>query len=751
MNMPRFKSVATEEPSRFSVVFTPCAAKRLCRPSWWRWAEASAIGVLIGFTVRATPAPVASWDFEENSAVIAHDRVSGRDDEIRGYSARVPGAEGRALRFDGYTTEVTRSAAAAPEVNHAATFEVWLALQAYPWGPCALLTQSNQAPVKIEATDGMINLTPDNTPKEPVPTAGYFFGLDSDGRISLQLALDGHWTTCRADRGIPLMRWTHVAGTYDARAGEIALFVNGEKVASTPARGTITVARNEDLAIGRNPHARLIDHQIRLGIPGNFGVEGLLDEIRIYDHALSPLEIRASMASAHPPADSGLRPPTLPEVGPAPGGFGAYYTRLKFEDAWDAPRRDGPDSDVVVLFDRHPWKLMFWRGTNYIPHWVTENGIWYTNEFNETWGYGVLGCAEPMSDKQTRFSRVSIVENTPARVVVHWRYALVDTRYDAPHVDPQSGWSDWSDEYHIIYPDGIGVRKICLWSSRPRTPHEYQESIVLIPAGKRPEDMIETEAVTTANLQGETHTYSWAAGAPHKIDQPVGANIEVINVRSKAKPFVVVSDEPFELYGEKHTAPAFRPMDVEIDRARSIFPWWNHWPVAQIPSDGRSATHPDRTAHSSLTTGLEWKDWSETTDSRTRIMLQGLTELPAKQLVTVARSWLRAPSLAVRSGTIRSLGYDQSERAYILMKDETGPSAGADEMVLNATADSPLLHPAFIVRRWGDRGVRVSAEGQRLSDSTVRTGLRRTLESVDLIVWIDLEAQRPVVLKLEPL
>ena len=32
----------------------------------------------------------------------------------------------------------------------------------------------------------------------------------------------------------------------------------------------------------------------------------------------------------------------------------------------------------------------------------------------------------------------------------------------------------------------------------------------------------------------------------------------------------------------------------------AIFPTWNHWPVAQMPSDGRYASYPDRTCHSSL-------------------------------------------------------------------------------------------------------------------------------------------------------
>ena len=96
---------------------------------------------------------------------------------------------------------------------------------------------------------------------------------------------------------------------------------------------------------------------------------------------------------------------------------------------WDEPRRVGPDSDVVVRFDESPIRLVFWQGTNYGGDWVTENNKWYTDEFVETGG--PIDCpggedCEPMSDKQNRYWRVRNLENTDARAVVHWRYALFE-------------------------------------------------------------------------------------------------------------------------------------------------------------------------------------------------------------------------------------------------------------------------------------------------------------------------------------
>src|SRR5260370_7249567 len=87
------------------------------------------------------------------------------------------------------------------------------------------------------------------------------------------------------------------------------------------------------------------------------------------------------------------------------GEFVGYYATLNYDDLWDAPRRVGPDSDVVVRFDQFPIRLVFWQGTNYIPAWGTENGKCYSDEFMETWVPRCpdAGDPEPSSDKHNRY------------------------------------------------------------------------------------------------------------------------------------------------------------------------------------------------------------------------------------------------------------------------------------------------------------------------------------------------------------
>jgi len=138
----------------------------------------------------------------------------------------------------------------------------------------------------------------------------------------------------------------------------------------------------------------------------------------------------------------------LPRIPDGQKSFRAYYTRLNYTKEWEQKWRVGEFADVLVTFDSSDIGFVFWRGTNYIPHWITENGIWYNNQFVErrSWGVvGTSGCVEPLSDKQCRYSHVRIIENNEARKIIHWRYAPVDVEYNHPFIDSVSGWYDWVD------------------------------------------------------------------------------------------------------------------------------------------------------------------------------------------------------------------------------------------------------------------------------------------------------------------
>ena len=451
------------------------------------------------------------------------------------------------------------------------------------------------------------------------------------------------------------------------------------------------------------------------------------------------------------PAAQAASLPQMPSGPEGAGKFGAYYTTLSYDKAWDEPWRIGEHADVVVRFDTGGHKFVFWRGTSYIPCWVTDTGVWYTNEFVERRGSdspNTQGCCEPMSDKQCRYSHVRIIESTDARVVVHWRYAPVDVHYEHPFIDPDTGWSDWVDEYYYIYPDAIGVRKTTVHTSAPENWMEWQEAIVLNQPGTMPEDNIELSALSVANMQGNSKTYIWNENGAPEFDKDLSdANILKVNLKAKRKPFAIVPPS------EKSSGPVITPYGGH--GKGSFFNFWNHWPVSHVASDVTMADSADNPSHSSLAhMGKHgeryWKYYAQGDNWRTKVMLHGMTDLDVADLVPLAKSWDNPPELRLDGKGYSTMGYDQSERAYRLKKGpgETKPLSFS----IDADQEHPLVNPAFVIKNWGayDGNVTVKLNGEKLEPgASVRYGYHNALEGTNLIVWIETESTEKVSISID--
>lgn len=670
--------------------------------------------------------PVAKWSFNPSSRATAQESVSGAECKVQGDYQYVPGVLGDGLRFDGYTTGVILDAKHAPKITTAFTVTAWVALNTYPW---------NWIPVIDHEQDRQ---------------AGYFFGIDAFGHLGLKVAVAGAWETLTSTEQLPLKRWVEIAGIYDAAQG-LTIYIDGRQAGHLAVQGRITPADKLDVLIGRvrKPLLPVPSGLIHPMNPVWYSLDGILDEVQMYNRAFSPADLAQVYAAVRVPAGDVLPWPKMPSGPPGTGRFGAYYASLKFQDTWDRLRRMGQDSDVVVRFDKAPIRLVFWQGANYIPAWVTENGKWYTDEFLETWGAGCPagGDCEPMSDKHSRYSHVSIIESNPARVVVHWRYALAEVeKHLGAWPDPFTGWTDWADEYWTVYPDGIAVRKQVLWSTELDKPHEWQETIVMNQPGTRPEDNINLNALTLENMKGETFSYTWRPKPPNTFDyphgpqeagKPAGANIQMVNLKSEWKPFQIVSPDHsyFKIYhGEK---------------TYFTFECWNHWPVAQIASSGRPCVAADRASHSSLS-HIYWKVYSRNSRSMTKIMMDGLTPQPVKDLLPLARSWTSPPRIEVSGEGYASEGYDPAQRAFVVAR-QSGSQPAALEIRLQASADSPLYDPAVLVRNWGTGGARLKINGKDAEwGKEDRLGHIRRLGGTDLIVWLQRISEAPLSIQLAP-
>jgi len=441
--------------------------------------------------------------------------------------------------------------------------------------------------------------------------------------------------------------------------------------------------------------------------------------------------------------------PKLPSGPAGPGRFGAYYDHLKYSPEWDKPWRVGDHPDVVVRFDDGGHKFVFWRGTSFIPCWVTDTGVWYTNEFVERRGHhspNTEGCVEPMSDKQCRFSHVRIIESNDARVVVHWRYAPIDVRYEHPFTDPLTGWSDWVDEYYTIYPNAVGVREITARTTRPDLWMEFQESIVVNQPGTLPDDNIDYGAVSLCNMKGESKTYVWTEDGGPDFDGPEDCNILKVNLKGSLQTFAFAP--PPEVEGRMITP-------YEGHGRRSHFNWWDHWPVSQVASDGRGATSAERPSHSSLChialhNPETWKPYATSDTMITKIMVHGMTDKPVENLVPLAKSWIKPPALKVVSTGYSSAAYDPTQMAYVLKS--TAPLKASElELELAASEDSPAINPALVVKGWGERDAELTLNGNKVERGrNFRIGHSHSLEGTDLIVWIRTESTTPIKLTLSP-
>ena len=134
-------------------------------------------------------------------------------------------------------------------------------------------------------------------------------------------------------------------------------------------------------------------------------------------------------------------------------------------------------------------------------------------------GYNADYTYEHMNDKNNHYSNIRIIEQTDARVVVHWRYALINVDNEFYNLDEKLGEGAWVDEYYYFFPDAMGIRKITWKSGTLGSPIQFQESIPFTQPGQLQGDVINPKYVTVGNIDGETHTFSYVENPkPNKKD-----------------------------------------------------------------------------------------------------------------------------------------------------------------------------------------------------------------------------------------
>jgi hypothetical protein len=204
---------------------------------------------------------VAAYGFEEASGGSVVDAsANGNTGSIAGATRTASGRFGRALSFDGVDDSVTIADAAVLDLSTGMTLEAWVNPRALSGWRTVLMKESG---------DGLAYglYAHDNAPRP----AGY-----------VRVAGSGADAAASGSTALPLDTWTHLAATFDGT--HVRLYVNGALVATQPAAGRLLVTA-QPLRIGSNL------------VWGEY-FNGRVDEIRVYNRALSAAEIRADMARA---------------------------------------------------------------------------------------------------------------------------------------------------------------------------------------------------------------------------------------------------------------------------------------------------------------------------------------------------------------------------------------------------------------------------------------------------------------------
>jgi hypothetical protein len=211
----------------------------------------------ISFSVaQAGAGPVAAYGFNEgNGNSVGDSSGNGHTGTISGAAWTTQGKFGNALSFDGVNDWVTVNSSSLLNLTNAMTVEAWV----FP------TTSSGARNVLI---------------KEGVNRDTYNLYSRSGGGKSEIYTFIGGENRSAESTAVAANVWTHIAGTYDGAV--LRLYINGVEVAANNLASGSILTSNNPLRIGGN------------SIWGEF-FQGRIDEIRIYNRALTQAEIQLNM------------------------------------------------------------------------------------------------------------------------------------------------------------------------------------------------------------------------------------------------------------------------------------------------------------------------------------------------------------------------------------------------------------------------------------------------------------------------
>jgi hypothetical protein len=165
---------------------------------------------------------------------------------------------------------------------------------------------------------------------------------EADGRLHFYITPGGAFSHAYAGNVLVEGQWQHIAGTWDGAAQR--LYLNGEEVATLTPSGVLGTGT-----------------MFRLSSPDGEPLNGMLDEVRVYDRALSGREITAVMnpgglvkAGKPVPADKATDVPRDVTLGWTPGESAVTHDAIRWVCCWARMSRAPHSIRRASLISRRP-------------------------------------------------------------------------------------------------------------------------------------------------------------------------------------------------------------------------------------------------------------------------------------------------------------------------------------------------------------------------------------------------------------
>ncbi|WP_422923925.1 DUF4082 domain-containing protein [Singulisphaera sp. PoT] len=228
----------------------------------------------------STSGLVAAYDFDEGSGTTVTDLSGNGNQGTASNTTWAPGLFGQALSFNGSNSWVTVADSSSLDLTAGMTLEAWVKPASNPSGSTTILAK--------ERSGGLV-YSLSGASGSNLPPQAYTGTSAGDQNAS-------------GSSSLPLNTWSFLTASYDGT--NLQIYVNGVLVNTLAGSGPITTSTGA----------------LRIGGDSQWGdyFSGLIDQVRIYDRALSPAEIQGDMSTPiNGPLDS--TPPTGSITGPAPG------------------------------------------------------------------------------------------------------------------------------------------------------------------------------------------------------------------------------------------------------------------------------------------------------------------------------------------------------------------------------------------------------------------------------------------------